>query len=513
MIEFTCPQCEKTLRIPEKYAGQRGWCNNCKAIITVPIDEQSSSNPQELVTQLVHRFESLLRHSEKLRKEQESNFNKLYTKYQKLKEEGRAEDRTDERLAALQDGVTTAAEGLEALRQAIADGSSTGSSHHEELQREYEEVCTALQEAESQRSALDVDLRVLREEQRHREEALDTERAAKVDALAQVSKAESELASANKEMEELKVARAETAARAQALEEERDRVAAELSEARSGRDEIQVKLTESATLIARLEEQALAQANRISQLEERGAPENAEDRAAQSTQGELSAARQETTRLAAALDAAQAGLRAAQARTADLEEAASKLPAIEGERDATKEELAHLKEALRDAEAVASRMEEQLAASEQTIAELRGRLETAENTLQEHEAEIAAERGRREEAERAFQEVWDRAERAETQETEESASETQATLQQLLAGIDENRLKIDLLTAEITQIANVFTQAAAFAGSTEEEVDLSGEDFTDMTIIDGGMDDEEAIMAALRRFAEPSEDPGSQELT
>jgi len=40
MLDVVCTHCGKTLKIPEKYIGQKGKCNNCQAEITVKVTPQ-----------------------------------------------------------------------------------------------------------------------------------------------------------------------------------------------------------------------------------------------------------------------------------------------------------------------------------------------------------------------------------------------------------------------------------------------------------------------------------------
>jgi len=43
MIEFTCPDCGKTLRVEAEHAGKKGKCSACRSSVTVPAPEPSDA--------------------------------------------------------------------------------------------------------------------------------------------------------------------------------------------------------------------------------------------------------------------------------------------------------------------------------------------------------------------------------------------------------------------------------------------------------------------------------------
>ena len=44
MIHFNCPKCSGKVRVPEKYAGKKGRCPNCKVVIDIPTAKEAPAD-------------------------------------------------------------------------------------------------------------------------------------------------------------------------------------------------------------------------------------------------------------------------------------------------------------------------------------------------------------------------------------------------------------------------------------------------------------------------------------
>ena len=58
MIDFTCPHCKRTLKIPEEYLGHKGRCNYCQGEFTVslasPITAEHGGTWKKRIADLLH---------------------------------------------------------------------------------------------------------------------------------------------------------------------------------------------------------------------------------------------------------------------------------------------------------------------------------------------------------------------------------------------------------------------------------------------------------------------------
>ena len=60
IIEYNCPNCKKSLKIPSRFAGQPGTCNACGNRITVPqiigSSDTSATHPLQRNSQMTRRM-------------------------------------------------------------------------------------------------------------------------------------------------------------------------------------------------------------------------------------------------------------------------------------------------------------------------------------------------------------------------------------------------------------------------------------------------------------------------